>query len=152
MSENNIYGKALKEVNEILENMEDKYTSKIPSEFIKLIIENCDWDYDFTYDTSKSLEEQNILEETKAILAIIYMKCFAGEEEKSELIAIMKKNDIEAENEKRSKYNPDEIFKNDSITTIDELKESTNMIPISNKNKWYMNILQKIKNFFKKFL
>lgn len=152
MSENNIYGKALREVNEILENMDAEYTSKISPEFMKLIINNSDWNYDFTYDTSKSLEEQNILEETKAILAIIYMKCFAQEDEKNEIISAMKQNDIDNENMKRLKYNPDEIFKNNSISSIEELKEETNMLPISNTNKWYLNIFKKIKSFFKKFL
>ena len=152
MSENNIYGKALREVNEILENMDAEYTSKISPEFMKLIINNSDWNYDFTYDTSKSLEEQNILEETKAILAIIYMKCFAQEDEKNEIISAMKQNDIDNENMKRLKYNPDEIFKNNSISSIEELKEETNMLPISNTNKWYLNIFEKIKSFFKKFL
>lgn len=152
MSENNIYGKALREVNEILENMDAEYTSKISPEFMKLIINNSDWNYDFTYDTSKSLEEQNILEETKAILAIIYIKCFAKEDEKNEIISAMKQNDIDNENMKRLKYNPDEIFKNNSISSIEELKEETNMLPISNPNKWYLNIFEKIKKFFKKFL
>lgn len=152
MSENNIYGKALREVNEILENMDAEYTSKISPEFMKLIINNSDWNYDFTYDTSKSLEEQNILEETKAILAIIYIKCFAQEDEKNEIISAMKQNDIDTENMKRLKYNPDEIFKNNSISSVEELKEETNMLPISNPNKWYLNIFEKIKKFFKKFL
>ena len=49
-----MYGQALREVNEVLENMDEKYTKLISPDFMKMMIENIDWSYDFKYDTNKN--------------------------------------------------------------------------------------------------
>jgi len=112
-----------------------------------MIIENADWSYDFKYDTSKTLEEQSISEEAKTVLAIIYMRYFANEEEKLDLINKIRQNDELEENQKNEKYNPDKIFDN-VPKNITELENEINLVNIN--EKWYQRIFNKIKFFFKK--
>lgn len=143
-----MYGRALKEVLEVLDNMDKEYTTKISQDFMKIIIDNADFSYEFVYDNSKSLEEQNISEEARCILAIIYFRYFAKEDEKQELIAKMKQNDIDSENLKRQKYNPDNIFVGKPNETIEDLKEEVALVKVP--EKWYKRMFEKIKNFFRK--
>lgn len=87
----NIYGKALKEVYEVIDNMSVEDTKKISSAFLNKLYKSVDWNYEFEYDGSKSLEEQDISEEAKVILAMVYMRFFADEEEKEEFKNLIKK-------------------------------------------------------------
>ncbi|MBR2289230.1 MAG: hypothetical protein IJ867_01060 [Clostridia bacterium] len=84
--------KALREVYEVIDHMSVEDTKKISKGFLERLYQNIDWSYDFTYDEAKSLEEQDISEDAKVVLAIIYMRYFASQEEKLELIKEIKKN------------------------------------------------------------
>ena len=143
-----MYGKALREVVEVLENMPDSDTSKISPEFMKMIIENSDWSYEFVYDKLKSLEDQNISEEARCVLAIIYLRYFAEEDEKKELISQMRQNDLDSENMKKELYNPDNLFENKHKETIEDLENEVSLIKMP--EKWYKRIFNKIKDFFKR--
>jgi hypothetical protein len=117
---------------------------------MKLIIDNSDWSYEFKYDETKTLEEQNISEDAKTILAIIYFRYFAKENEKSELISIMQENDLKDENEKNIKYNSNNIFEkdtNNSESNINYFEEEVSLVNLP--EKWYQKIFRKIKEFFK---
>ena len=106
-----IYKKAFKEVYEILKYVPDEDKKKIPEDFIKIIEDNMNKEYEFKIDKSTDFENQKLLEETKAILAIIYRDYWATREEK-EAINMKFKNDIEkAEEAKKNKYNIDNLFK-----------------------------------------
>ena len=67
-----IYQQAFSEVNEILSYLSKENYNKIPKEVIDAIEENKDDDYVFFIDTTIPFEEQEILEESKAILFNIY--------------------------------------------------------------------------------
>lgn len=81
-------GRAFQEVNEILNQLPLKTARKIPVSFLKMVEENADTSYEFHYDAKKPLDEQNVSDEAKVILAILYIKCFADEEEKKKLSAL----------------------------------------------------------------
>ena len=87
-----MYGKALREVYEVIDNMSLEDTNLISPAFLKKLYEAVDWDYDFQYDNSKSFEEQNLSKDSKAILGIIYMRYFASTKEKAELYRLIKQN------------------------------------------------------------
>ena len=138
-----MYERALREVNDVLENMDEKYTKKISAEFINMMIKNMDLSYDFKYDITKPLEEQNLSEEAKTILSIIYLRYFCDENEKIDIIKQMKENDLEFENISKENYNPDKIFdKKSNIKIETELPQ----IP----KKWYQKIFEKLKKLLKK--
>lgn len=52
------------------------------------------------------------------------------------------------ENEKRAKYNPDNIFKNNE-KKLDVKAEEVALVEY-NEYKWYKKIIMKIKNLFKR--
>jgi hypothetical protein len=143
-----MYGQALREVNEVLENMDEKYTKLISPDFMKMMIENIDWSYDFKYDTNKKLDEQLISDEAKTILSIIYLRYFTTKEEREKLTKILRQNDIEEENFKREKYNVDKIFEKEKNKNINKQEiKTTSLVKVP--EKWYQKIFNKIKSFFK---
>ena len=62
------YANAYKEVLIVLNNLTKEDYSKIPKEYIEFLKKNCNEDYGFYYDTSKTFEEQELLDDTKYIL------------------------------------------------------------------------------------
>lgn len=100
----NSYKNAYKEVLVILNHLSKEEYEKIPSEQIKFYSENCNKDYNFTFDPSIPLLEQNILDKTYAILISLYDNYFANEKQKRILKELLKINLLRKENEKSQKY------------------------------------------------
>ena len=75
MEEN--YHKAYKEVIEILKYLPKESVNKIPKTIIETFEKKQKKDYVFNIDINKTFEEQNLLEETKDILAIIFRDYWA---------------------------------------------------------------------------
>lgn len=145
------YACAYKEVIEVLKYTKREDVNKIPKYRILLWKTNMNKDYDFKIDTTKSLNEQNLSDEAKAIIANIFKKYWATDYQK-ERIEAKEKYDIEQlENEKREKYNSYNIFKNKSMSEEKQTQsiEETSLV-IANEEKWYKKILNVIKSFFKK--
>ncbi len=83
-----------KEVLMVLTNLNSELVQKIPEKvFNKLIELAADSDMRVVIDTTKPIEEQNISEESKDIISLIYYNCIADEKEKKELIEIWNYND-----------------------------------------------------------
>ena len=74
----NVYPKAYKEVCEILKYMPKESVEKIPLEMRLLFERKLDIEYDFEIDEDKPFEEQQLLLETKAILANLYRDYWAS--------------------------------------------------------------------------
>ena len=83
MNRNENIKKALSEVNIVLENTEEKIKNKIPDKFIKFIQDNMDTNHKIELQKNKPLIEQNIMEETKEILSLIYRDYICTKEEKN---------------------------------------------------------------------
>lgn len=142
------YQKAYKQVIEILKYVPQESVDKIPQEMIKTFKINMDDKYDFKIDISKSFEEQDILEETKAILANIFRDYWATPEQKERILE-KEKNDREIEeNIKREKYNPDDLFKKKQ-KVIQQNEEIQNNLPVEiKKEKFYEKIINFLKKIF----
>ena len=83
-----------KEVLLVLSHFNEDLIKKIPQKvFIKLVNLAADSDCDINIDINKSIEEQEISEESKDIISLIYYSCIADELEKKELINIWNQND-----------------------------------------------------------
>lgn len=109
--ENNFH-KAYKEILELLKYMPKEDVEKIPKEMIYTFKVKMDKEHQFEIDTKKPLEEQNFLEETKDILANIFRDYWATPKQREKILAREKIEKQQLEEEKRKKYNPDNIFKN----------------------------------------
>ncbi len=140
------YPKAYKQVIEILKYAPQEIVDKIPQKMIKTFKTNMDDKYDFKIDISKSFEEQDVLEETKAILTNIFRDYWATPEQKERILE-KEKNDREIEeNLKREKYNPDDLFKKKQ-KVIQQNEEIQSNFPVEiKKEKFYKKII----NFMKK--
>ena len=146
------YAKAYKEIIEILKYIPEESVNKIPREMIELIKTKQLVTYDFKIDTEKTFEEQELLEETKAILANIFRDYWATDYQKAKIIEKENQDREECERQKRERYNPNEIFKNkqQDINVQKNLNENYNSkLPIEVQKQ---NIFQKLIVFIKKIL
>ncbi len=146
------YAKAYKEIIEILKYIPEESVNKIPTEMIEMFKTKQLVTYDFKIDTEKTFEEQELLEETKAILANIFRDYWATDYQKAKIIEKENQDREELERQKREKYNPDEIFKNkqQNINVQKNLNENYNSkLPIEVQKQ---NIFQKLLGFIKKLL
>ena len=142
------YPKAYKQVIEILKYVPQESVDKIPKEMIKTFKINMDDKYDFKIDISKSFEEQDIFEETKAILANIFRDYWATPEQKERILE-KERNDREIEeNIKREKYNPDNLFKKKQKVIQQNEEIQSNLPAEIKKEKFYEKIINFLKKIF----
>lgn len=142
------YACAYREVIEILRYTAQEDVDKIPSEKIMLWLDNMKEDYDFKIDTEKTLSEQNISKEARAILANIFKQYWATDYQR-ERIEEKEKYDMEQlEKEKYEKYNPNDIFKNRKQNILQEEIESDSVEMVEYKESIFKRITDKIKGIF----
>lgn len=143
------YRKALTEVNEIINYADEEVKQKIPEKFKQYIKDNMDKNHKVDIDTNKEMIEQNISEEAKDILAIIYRDYLCTKEQRQELIL---KEKEKIENEKKEKYKIDfEKKKQDKLEKSQDIKINIETALTETKEtKWYKKIIQKILTFFRK--
>ena len=148
------YEKVLREVEYILQQFPKEIQNKIPNDFRNTIVKKMDVTYiPEPYNKNKTLDEQNISEETKKILALIYRNYLVSDEERKKLIT--EENNIreKLENEKRKKYGAEDIFNNKTKNSqnINSNADADKLIiKSSNNKKWYKKLIEKILNFFNK--
>ena len=92
------YANAYTEVLDILKYISKEDYEKIPKSKIKVFEENSNKNYNFTYDERKTLEEQNVSEITKAIIAILFRDYWATKEQR--YIIIKKQQEIKEQKQK----------------------------------------------------
>ena len=67
-----IYKNALSEVNAIINNSDENVINKIPNKFMNFVQNNMNKSYTIEMDLDKEILEQNISNEAKSIIALIY--------------------------------------------------------------------------------
>lgn len=108
---NNDYQLAFAETSEILKQLGKKYIDKIPKEVLNLIEEQKNKNINFKFDINKKIADQKIHNETLEVLAYINYNYWLDNNEKNKFEKVLQNNFNEIENDKRKKYNPDNIFK-----------------------------------------
>ena len=144
------YAKAYKEIIEILKYVPKESVNKIPKEMRDMFEAEQLKIYNFQIDTEKPFEEQELLEETKAILANIFRDYWATDYQKARIIEKEKQDREEWEKQKREKFNSNDIFKNkhQNIKVQENLNENYNSnLPVEVKKQ---NIFQRLLGFIKK--
>lgn len=144
------YSKAYKEVVEILKYVPKESIEKIPQKMRDTFTTKMDNTYNFSIDISKSFEEQELLDETKAILANIFRDYWATPYQKERIQAKERYDMEKIEEEKRAKYNSD-IFKirenKKTENKVEEDNTKSNILPVEVKKERFY---EKLINFFKK--
>lgn len=146
---NNAYAKAYTEVLEVIKYFPKEEYIKIPVEKIEFYKNNMDKDYNFKINPEIDLSEQNISPEANAIIVNLFTNYYATEEQKVKIKNILDINQRKEEQEKREKYNPDNIFKNRN----EENKKEENIIQnevalVEDKESIFRRFINKIKNIF----
>lgn len=143
------YANAYSEVLEILKYIPIKDYNKIPKNKIELFEKNANNEHRFKYNPNKTLEEQNVTKRAKAIIAILFRDYWANEIQREKIIKKQNYDRIKIEEEKRQKYNPNNIFKNKEIKSI-ENPTSDIVLMIEYKESALKKFLDKIKSVFAK--
>lgn len=143
------YANAYSEVLEILKYIPIKDYNKIPKNKIELFEKNANNEHRFKYNPNKTLEEQNVTKRAKAIIAILFRDYWANEIQREKIIKKQNYDRIKLEEEKRQKYNPNNIFKNKEIKSI-ENPTSDIVLMIEYKESALKKFLDKIKSVFAK--
>lgn len=86
-------GKRLVEVEEVLKYLSEEEKKKIPNKVFEFINKNKAKDYKWQIDKSKSLSEQELSDDTYAILAYISMEYLYNDEQKKLMKQIYDLND-----------------------------------------------------------
>lgn len=142
------YHKAFKEVYLLINDLSSYLYVKIPKSFIKTIKENMDESYDISID---KLNTEGMMEETEAIMSLIFRDYLCSEELNQELIEYDNKQ-IE---QKLERYN--NIFGNENIAEKKEHIENSDFnskeetfLEVVKEENIFIKILKKIKIIFKR--
>ena len=154
-----------KETLYILKYFDDDFVSKIPSKFLehlKSIAETSQ--IIVNIDKQKTLEEQEISEDCKDLIALIYYNYVADEKDKEEILKCWVENDKKYQNELNEKYNANDIFNNinnmsennkqsdfsekTEQSVFPEENKQSNLPQVIEKHSFIKSIWQKIKKLF----
>lgn len=136
------YANAYTEVYKILECLEEESYEKIPKEFLQVIEENRNLDYEYEINEEQDLSEQPMLIETRAILLNIFRDYLATPEQRKKIEKWQDEDRKKLEMAKKEKY----------VIDVFEKKKSnvTNSIILVENKSLFNKIIDKIKDFFKR--
>ncbi len=143
-TKDNLYNKALVEVEVALNCLNIEDYQKIPQDVISAIEENKDENYTYEYNEDLDYEDWEFMSESKAILYNIFKQYLATDEQKQYLIQKERYEYSKSEEQKKKLYNPDNIFKKDDE---DSNKNEKNLIEY--KESAIKKIFDKIRSIFK---
>lgn len=133
-----------KEVISVLNYFDYDLIRRIPKKFLDYLKDKAkDSNKKVDIDINKSLLEQNISEESKDLIALIYYNYFSDEAEKMRILKIWSNNEKIYQKSLEEKYNLDNIFKNNKEI------EYNNELPLVIKKE---RLFDRIINFIKKYL
>ena len=139
----------LVELDEVLEHLSYENLNKIPTEIRKAIKQEKDNEYFWKYDKTKTLGEQNLNRKTIAMLSYLNMEYLLNEKQKDAMKKIHDQYEKMNEEELREKYNPDNLFKKNETSNLNN-KENTTVNEQVSMVKYKENIFKKIFRFIKK--
>lgn len=136
-----------KETVMVLKYFEENFTSKIPSKFILLLNRLAqESNIDVYIDKGKKLNEQNISEECKDLISLMYYSYIADETEKEEIGKIWRQNEELYQNKLKEKFDYDNMFKNN---LENKLVDNKALPTIISKPSLIQRIVKALKSFFR---
>lgn len=143
------FSEGISETLDILEYMDTEYKSKIPKKFMDFLEKNKSVTYVSKVDYSKKLNEMNLKEKTKDILATIYMNYWCNSEQKLNYRNLLKLNEEKYQEELKEKYDFHNLFKNKTSTIIKQnqpVQQDVALVEV--EEKFFTKFIQYIKNIF----
>lgn len=138
---------AYSEIDEFIGLLTIAEQNEIPKKLREFFKEQKDSEYMKNINPNIPIKEQNLLEETLALIAMLNLQYWCKDEnEKERLKSVYAENERKYQDELREKYNPDNLFKNKQ-RVVEEKIEETAMVEYKEDTIW-----TKIKRFFKGLL
>ena len=150
------YANAYTEVLDILRYISKEDYEKIPKSKIKVFEQNSNKNYSFKYDVDKTLEEQNVSEIAKMIIAILCRDYWTTNEQRYIIIKKQREAREEQERQIRERIEQNKKIKEDSLKVIDvssdldldlDYTRGTNL-EIYKEENIFKRIISKIKEIF----
>ncbi len=139
------YEKALAEAFAVIMKLEFSDIQKIPDEFLNTLKNNMDQEYYTTLNIDEEYIDNNLSEDTKGILGLVYRDYLTDESERKELVEGENKSEEEYQEVLRDMFQSDLVFKNnDTNEEKKEVKQEVRMIK-QEELKWYEKLKIKIK-------
>ena len=140
---------AYSEVDEFLELLSEEHKNEIPKKLREFFKKEKDQEYFKNIDKYIPIKDQNLKEETLAIIALLNLQYWCkDEEEKKRLKLVYDQNEKKYQKALYEKYNPNDIFKKEEKSTIDEnIKAKGNIQITEYKEPIFKRIIDKILNF-----
>jgi len=141
---------AYSEVDEFLSLLSENLRNEIPRKLRDFFKEEKDNSYVKNIDKNIPIKEQNLKEETLAIIAMLNLQYWCkDEEEKNRLQRIYNENEKKYQEQLREQYNPDDLFKNRTSDTIQETETiNENVAMVEYKESAFKRFISKIKSIF----
>lgn len=140
---------AYSEIDEFIDLLTIEEQNEIPKRLREFFKEQKDSEYVKNINPNIPIKEQNLLEETLALIAMLNLQYWCKDEnEKERLKSVYAQNERKYQEELREKYNPDNLFKNKQ-RVVEEKIEETAMIEYK-EDSLFTKIKKFIINLFKK--
>lgn len=130
------------ELDVIFERTSEDVLKKIPLKLRNLIKQIKSETYEFKYDENKSLDEQNLKDLTRGLIAIIYQNFICNDSEKASYDKECSKVLQDADDKKKLQY-PVDVF-GANIDKYEPEQENVKLVQIKKQNI-FIRILNKIK-------
>lgn len=139
---------AISETLEILKNVDKYFIERLPKKFLDFLEENKSNTYIPNLDYTIDLKDQNIREETKNLLGIMYLNYWSTSEEKKEYIKLLNENEKKYE---EKKYDTNNLFKIEENKNMSTEEKVINEVALVQQNEsFFRKVWRKILNTLKK--
>lgn len=147
----NEFAEASAELIEILNYFPKSEVEKIPLKLRIFFKRVANPNYCAKIDPYKPLNQQNIKEKTKDLIAVLYRNYWCNKEEKDLLDAQLSENDKKYEEKIKEQYKSNNIFNNSPKNIENTFVEKYTELIEYKESKWYSTIILKIKKILNLF-
>ena len=147
---NKVNSEVYVDISIIIKMMPEEMRNKLSKKFIEFIENNKSTNYNSNINPEIPLKEQELRQETKEMLGIIYRDYMCSKEERARLIREEKIELEHIEKEKRKKYDPNNIFKRNNRNLEEKEKpdlKGCNVIKY--REPFIKRMLNKLKSIFR---
>lgn len=142
-----ISGNTYEEIYEILSYMDEATVMKIPKKVLNIIQEKRNSNFKTKIDENDIFNEKNVSKEAIDFLCWIEYTYWMKESRKQKINKIKLDKIQKSEEEKREKYNPDNLFKNRKLNQQEhETQQEVALVEV--KEKFYTKFIKKLKELF----
>ena len=142
---------AYTEIDNFIELLDEYNRNKVPKKLREYFKKEKDNTYTKTINPNIPIKEQNLKEETLALIAMLNLQYWCeDEEEKRRLKKIYSDNEIKYQQKLREVYNPEDVFKSkqkqeqiENEISSEEIQENVAMVEYKKET-----FIDKIKKFF----